>query len=216
MIDFSKAYDSINRQKLIETMKDFNINIRVIEMVVQIYSADRTTIKLGNMQEKVEVTSGIRQGCSISTFLFKMVTFKIIEELERRGRKYTVDRYTGNSLWLADDSTLISGNREDMEINVRILKEAAGNYGLKINQEKSKVIQIRGTERPRRIGGFEVVDRVKYLGVIVGGRGRDIFQYERESLVEKAQKKAAQIKKYMKKSYDINTVGKAVWKLKEI
>ena len=62
MIDFSKAYDSINRQKLIETMKDYNINIRVIEMVVQMYSADRTTIKLGNMQEKVEVTSGIRQG----------------------------------------------------------------------------------------------------------------------------------------------------------
>ena len=65
MIDFSKAYDSINRQKLIETMKDFNINIRVIEMVVQMYSQDRTTIKLGNMQEKVEVTSGIRQGNSI-------------------------------------------------------------------------------------------------------------------------------------------------------
>ena len=81
MIDFSKAYDSINRQKLIETMKDFNINIRVIEMVVQLYSADRTTIKLGNMQEKVEVTSGIRQGFCISTLLFKLVTFKIIEEL---------------------------------------------------------------------------------------------------------------------------------------
>ena len=180
MIDFSKAYDSINRQKLIETMKDFNINIRVIEMVVQMYTQDRTTIKLGKMQEKVEVTSGIRQGCSISTLLFKLVTFKIIEELGRRGKKYTIDRYTGNSLWLADDSTLISGNKEDMEINIRILKETAGVYGLKVNQEKSKILQVRGTERPRRIGGFEAIDRVKYLGVIVGGKGRDIFKYERE------------------------------------
>ena len=126
MIDFSKAYDSINRQKLIETMKDFNVNIRVIEMVVQMYAADRTIIKLGKMQEKIEVTCGIRQGCSISTLLFKMVTFKIIEELETKGRQYTVDRYKGNSLWLADDSTLIAGNKEDLEINVKILKEAAG------------------------------------------------------------------------------------------
>ena len=44
-----------------------------------------------------------------------------------------------------------------------------------------------------------MVDRVKYLGVIVGGRGRDIFQYEREDLIEKAQKKAAQIRRYIYK-----------------
>jgi len=60
------------------------------------------------------------------------------------------------------------------------------------------------------------VDRVKYLGVIVGGKGRDIFKYERESLIERAQKKAAMIKTYIKKSYDITSVGKAVWKLQAI
>ena len=52
MVDFSKAYDSINRQKLIETMKEFNINIRIIEMVVQMYSEDKTTIKLGKNKKK--------------------------------------------------------------------------------------------------------------------------------------------------------------------
>ena len=54
MVDFSKAYDSINRQKLIETMKEFNINIRIIEMVAQMYLEDKTTIKLGRKQEKIE------------------------------------------------------------------------------------------------------------------------------------------------------------------
>ena len=180
------------------------------------YSEDRTTIKLGNKQEKSEVTSGIRQGCSISTLLFKMVTFNIIEELERKGKKYQVDRYTGNSLWIADDATLIAGSREDMETNIRILRDSAREYGLEISQEKSKIIQIRGTERPRTIGGFEIVEKVKYLGVTVGGKGRDIFKYERDSLIEKAQKKANQIKGYIRKSYDITTVGKAVWKLQAI
>ena len=49
------------------------------------------------------------------------------------------------------------------------------------------------------MGNFEVVKKVKYLGVLVGGYGRDIFKYERESVIEKAQKKAAQIKSYIKR-----------------
>ena len=137
------------------------------------------TIKLGRKQEKIEVTSGIRQGCSIFTLLFKMVTFNIIEELETRGRKHEVDRYSGNSLWIADNVTLIAGKKEDLETNINILRNTTKEYGLEINRDKSKVIQIRGTESPRYIGGFEVVNQIKYLGVIVGGRGRDIFRYER-------------------------------------
>ena len=35
-------------------------------------------------------------------------------------------------------------------------------------------------------------------------------------MIEKAQKKAATIKSYIKKSYDITSVGKAVWKLQAI
>ena len=39
------------------------------------YEGDRTIIQLGRMRECIEVTGGIRQGCCISTLLFKMVTF---------------------------------------------------------------------------------------------------------------------------------------------
>ena len=41
-----------------------------------------------------------------------MVTFNIIEDLERRGRKYEIDRYKGNSLWIADAATLIVGKKK--------------------------------------------------------------------------------------------------------
>ena len=34
MIDFSKAYDSVNRRKMIETMREYKVNIRIIEMIV--------------------------------------------------------------------------------------------------------------------------------------------------------------------------------------
>ena len=80
-IDFKKAYDSVDSTELIKVLIKFKINPKIIELIVQIYSADRTTINLGKLKETIEVTCGIRQGCSISTLLFKMITFCIIQEL---------------------------------------------------------------------------------------------------------------------------------------
>ena len=85
MIDFKKAYDSVDRKKLIEVLIKYRVNPKVIELIVQMYASDKTTITLGKMKETIEVTCGIRQGCSISTLLFKMVTFCIIEDLEKKG-----------------------------------------------------------------------------------------------------------------------------------
>ena len=199
MVDFKKAYDSVDRRKLIEVLAKYNVNIHIIEMIVQMYSGDETTIKLGNMQQTVEVMSGIRQGCSISTLLFKMVTFCIIEDLEKQGRKYEIDRYKGNSLWIADDAILITGSTEDLEHNINILKQSALQYGLEICEEKSKVLQVRRKEKPRMVGNFEVVEEVKYLGVKVGGVGRNIYQREKKEVIQKAQVKAAQLMSYIKK-----------------
>ena len=56
-------------------------------MIAQVYRNDRTRIELGIDEEvETEVTSGTRQGCTISTTLFKLITFRIIEELERLGK----------------------------------------------------------------------------------------------------------------------------------
>merc|ERR1711895_374408 len=96
-IDFKKAYDSINKRKLIEVLIKFKINPQIINLIVQMYEGDKTTIQLGRMKETIEVTGGIRQGCSISTFLFKMVTFTMIEDLRNLARKYNIREYDDNS-----------------------------------------------------------------------------------------------------------------------
>merc|ERR1711874_52378 len=84
--DFKKAYDSINRGKLIEVLIKYKVNPKIIDIIVQMYENDRTTIHLGKVRKTIEVTCGITQGCSISTLQFKMVTFTIIEELKEKSR----------------------------------------------------------------------------------------------------------------------------------
>ena len=97
-----------------------------------------------------------------------------------------------------------------MEINIKIHKNKAMEYGLRVNENKSKILQVRGTERARRIGGLEVVENVKYLGVTLGGIGRDIFREERNNVIEKVQKKALAMNAYIKKSYDVTSVVKTL------
>ena len=125
-IDFKKAYDSVNRGKLIEVLIKYRVNPKIIDLIVQMYEKDETTVNLDKMKEMIEVTCGIRQGCSISTLLFKMVTFCIIEELLKNGKLYGIREYKGNSLWLADDATLIANSKENVEEIIKALILAGG------------------------------------------------------------------------------------------
>merc|ERR1711913_265562 len=103
-IDFKKAYDSIDRQKLIEVLIGFNINPLIIDLIVQMYQEDCTVIKLGKMN--------------------------------RKKKKYKVREFCDNSLWLADDATLIAEKLETLLELLECLGEAGGVYGLEINKEK--------------------------------------------------------------------------------
>ena len=125
---------------------------------------------------------------------------------------YEVADYKGNSIWLADDTTLIANSKENLERNLRILKEAAQKYGLEINTKKTKIIRIRGEETHKEIAGCEIVKQIKYLGITIGGKGRDIFKFERENWMIKAKKALGRLIKEIGKCYDKVIVGKALWK----
>ena len=135
-----------------------------------------------------------------------------MEELEEKGAIYEVGKFKGNSVWLADDTTIIANSKENLEKNMRVLKEAAKKYGLEISKEKTKIIQVRGEKRLKEIEGYEIVEKTKYLGIMIGGQGRDIFKYEREEWIIKANKALGRLIKEIGKCYDRTSVGKVMWK----
>ena len=107
-IDFKKAFDSVDRIKLIDTMEEMKINASVVDLVARLFSEDRTELTLGDRKEEIRVNSGIKQGCPFSTTLFKIVTYMIIKELEEKGISNDVDGENISSLWFADDSMLFA------------------------------------------------------------------------------------------------------------
>ena len=75
-LDFRKAYDSIDRGRLLEALVRYKINPGLIDLVARVYSGDEVVIRWGDREERIRVTSGIRQGCTASTTFFKLITYQ--------------------------------------------------------------------------------------------------------------------------------------------
>ena len=210
-LDFRKAYDSIDRGRLLEALVRYKINPGLIDLVARVYSGDEVVIRWGDREERIRVTSGIRQGCTASTTFFKLITYIIIEELEGRGVLFEVDGVRINSLWFADDSIVVANSVEAAERNLKIVKEIGGYFGLEINEKKSMALVYRDKGEIREIGGIKVVDSIKYLGIKVG-KDRDIFKEQKIKIENEVEGKACRLRKVVEKSYNRLEVGKTWWK----
>ena len=142
-------------------------------------------------------------------------TFKIIEEL-RKEKRYRIGKFDDNSIWLADDATLVAENLETLRELLKCLSRTGGKYGLEINERKTKILKVKGPDNHDHIEEYEMVLMTKYLGITVGGKGRNIFEKENEEFLTKAEKKVNSLMAEVRKSADKVVVGKAIWKLMSI
>ena len=138
-VDFKKAFDSVRRGEIVEVLKEYRVDPQIIDFVVRIYEKDQTRIEIGKRDVKIDVQSGIRQGCTASTVIFKMITFKIIEQLRRGTAGIKV-----NSLFYADDVVLLGENEEDIRKGIEIVRRIGEEYGLKMSMRKTKCMIFNG------------------------------------------------------------------------
>ena len=73
-------------------------------------------------------------------------------------------------LFYADDWLLLAGSSGEAEEMIRVVAEALGGCGLKINKGKSSVLMYNcGEGRLWEVGGIRVADTIRYLGVDLPG-----------------------------------------------
>ena len=107
--------------------------------------------------DEVVLASGIRQGCTASTVLFKLITYKIIEEMrETEGIQILGPKIT--CLFYADDGLILAKDKEKAERSIEIIKEIGGKYGLQLNERKSQCILFNMKEKCEKISIIEVVE----------------------------------------------------------
>ena len=70
-IDFEKAFDSIHRESLWKIMKSYGILEKLVKMVKIMYEEFECTVMDDGEQTRwIKITTGVKQGCVMSGFLF--------------------------------------------------------------------------------------------------------------------------------------------------
>ncbi|KAL0292755.1 UNVERIFIED_CONTAM: hypothetical protein Sradi_6976200 [Sesamum radiatum] len=177
--DIQKAYDSIEWDFLLASLKLFNFPQKFIDWVEQCISKVMISISLnGSLYGFFPSSRGLRQGDPISPYLFVIVmeVWRIL--LHKRVQAATDFHYHWKckeqailNLCFADDVLIFcKGTVQSVRVIKAVLDEFASASGLKVNPNKSQVILSRAAQSVRyeivHIMGFQEGGLpIRYVGV---------------------------------------------------
>ena len=206
-IDFSKAYDSIDIGKIIEILTYYKVDGQIFDIVAEIYKNESTKIKLGEGSEiDFEITNGIRQGCNLSPTIFKMITYRIIEEVQYKCKGFNYDDLKINCILYADDGIIFEESIEETRNTVSYLTRESKKYGLEINTTKISVLIYNCKQNIEEINRIKVGTEMKYLGV-----KKEIRRHKKE-IVDKAKRLEGVSYGVLERSCSRMMIGKVYWK----
>jgi len=176
-IDFKKAFDRVWHAALWSTMRKYNINANLVNVIEQLYNKASSAVLInGSKGEWFRTTVGVRQGCLLSPTLFNIFLERIMEEaLENHEGTVSIGGRTITNLRFADDIDGLAGTEAELRNLVDHLDKAASTFGMEISAEKTKIMtnHPQGLTSEIKISGtkLECVKTFKYLGSIISDEG---------------------------------------------
>ena len=168
MIDYEKAFDSIEIWAVINALSNGRIDDRYTNIIKYIY--ENATSQVMTTQEKtnkINKKRGVRQGDSISPKLFTLALEDMFKTQNWQNKGILIDGERLNHIRFADDITLIAENQSDLQIMIKELNEKSEQIGLKININKTKYLTNDVHQNQHIILNNRTIERVQsfiYLG----------------------------------------------------
>ncbi|CAG9326495.1 unnamed protein product [Blepharisma stoltei] len=202
-VDFSKAYDSVNRIRLLEKIKAKNIKNDSWKIISQMLKGEQTTLVINGIEtEKINITRGVRQGSAISPLLFNIY----IDDIEKENNDINIELLPNHQLkskinfQYADDTAFVIEDWKDIENILNKLDKWSkdNDMNLNIGPEKTAIMPIITKNRKNIISKLPkisyqnheipVVEKYKYLGKIMNGniRGTGFDQAHYKYLKDKS------------------------------
>ena len=172
-VDFEKAFDSVHRETLWKLMAHYGIPKKLINLVKKWYDKSRCAVIDGSgTSDWFSVISGVKQGCTMSGFLFLLVIDYVMRTTTEGASNGIRWKFTEKleDLDYADDLALLSSSASQCQRKINKLKATAEKAGLKINTDKTKSMRINArTQTPLKIGNEDMEDVVQfvYLGSVM-------------------------------------------------
>ena len=157
MIDISKAFDSVQWIFLLNTLQALGLPAKFIKWISLCITTASFSVQVnGELAGYFQRNRGLRQGCSLSPYLFVLcinVLSKMLDEAASRnliGFHPKCKNIGLTHLCFADDlMVFIEGSRRSVEGILRVFEEFDKMSGLKISLEKSTLFMAGFSERKK-------------------------------------------------------------------
>ena len=175
--DLSKAFDRVSRYLLLKTLVRMGIGSVMLNALKRMYLCTRCVLKgFGKLSEVFEMHTGIKQGASSSVILFITFLDDVIDHLKERCIAEPIINDL-HCLLHADDTLLLSTNRELFVKKCDILIELFHAKKMSLNYKKSGYMIINGKlddikcNLKIKTGLLSYKKFQKYLGAIFSDTG---------------------------------------------
>ena len=150
-VDFSKAFDSVDRSKMFEILSLYGIPNKIISAIKVLYTDTSSTILTSDGETpSFSINSGILQGDTLAPFLFIIVvdyvlrmsvdtiSDKGLEIKPRQSSRHPAQHLTDTDF--ADDIALISNSLFNAQCLLQSLEQASNCVGLYLNESKTEYV----------------------------------------------------------------------------
>ena len=194
LVDFSKAFDRINRAILFYKIKKSGLRGRVIDTLINLYSKTCYRVKhQGKLSDIIKEDIGVNQGGNTSPLLFNKYMFDLKDYLDNSTGVCTLEEMVVHMLW-ADDLFMVSTSPVHAQKQLDGLSSFTAPNQLVANDIKTKYMVFGKSDTfTLRLNGKRIkrVKSSKCLGFIlssVQSLNGDIFRENPNYLKDKAQK----------------------------
>ena len=142
-IDYVKAFDCVDHNKLWKILKEMGIPDHLTSLQRILYAGLEATVRTGHgTTDWFQIGKGVRQGCILSLCLFNFYAEYIMRNagLDEAQAGIKVARRNINNLRYADDITLMAESEEELKSLLMKVKEESEKVGLKLNIQKTKIM----------------------------------------------------------------------------
>ena len=108
-----------------------------------LYTCQEATVKTEHGKtDWFQIGKGVHQGCTLSPYLFNLYAEYIMQnaKLDKAKAGIKIARRSINNLRYADDTTLMTENKEELKSLLMKVKEENEEVGLKLNIQKTKIM----------------------------------------------------------------------------
>ena len=189
LLDFEKAFDSIEWPFMVYCLKKFNFGEEFIQWIRVCYkNVCSTVINNGYSCGWFEIKRGVRQGDPLSSHLFLLCVEILAQTIRenRRTKGIVIDGHNYKISLFADDATCYIRDEESLALMVRIIEKFSIYSGLKLNIDKSLLVYLGPWKvKQKTIHGIAVEQNsFNILAIQIGGEDKDCYEINFENKLQ--------------------------------